>query len=94
MSKINFEVKDNALNLGVDSNEDGEPLLKLKLNLTEGMQEIMNREAEITGAKVVDFSFSGTKLKLKLDTDKDGEALLELELDLMEGFDEAKDLIL
>ena len=90
--KLTFEVKDGALNLAVDSNQDGEPVVKMKLNLSEAVQESFSKGEAIEGVKVVDFKFSLTKLNLTLDTDRDGEKLLELEIDLAEGLDEGTGL--
>lgn len=92
MSKVNYAVKDGNLNIGVDSNEDGQNSVTIKLNLTEAIQEAIFRGDAVEGAKVVDFSFQFTKLVLKIDTDRDGEALLELEIDLAEVFDEIQSM--
>lgn len=93
MSKGKVEFKDGALNFELDTNEDGEASVKVKLNLTEAFEEAFDRGGKVEGAKVVDFRFELTKLYLKIDTDQDGEDLLELTLDLGEAFDEARDLI-
>jgi len=85
-----FEVgfADNKLNLSLDLNQDGDKLMTLKLNLSEAIQEVINRGDKVDGVKLVAFDFSLTKLKLTLDTDQDGEALMELEIDLAEALDE------
>lgn len=85
---FDYKFKDGILDLQIDSNEDGEPVLKLKLNSSEALQEAIKRGSPVEGVKLVDFSFSGSKIKIWLDTDKDGENLMELEIDLMEAFDE------
>lgn len=89
--KVKLKVEEGAVLFSVDSNEDGQDSIKIKLNLGEAVQEAFQREESIEGAKIVDFKFSFTKLQLKIDTDRDGENLLELELDLGEIFDEVKD---
>lgn len=88
MSKLNQEIKDGKLHVGVDSNEDGENSLALKLNLSEAIQEAIAKGEAVEGVKVVDFKFELTKLVIKLDTDKDGEEVIELVVDLAESFDE------
>lgn len=90
MSKFPIEVKDGALNFGVDSNEDGEQSVSGKLHLAEAIGEALAKGTQIEGAKVVDFKFELTKLVLKIDSDKDGQPLLELTVDLGEAFDEVK----
>ena len=90
MSKVNYEVKKGNLHIGIDSNEDGQNAISIKLSLTEAIQEAIFRGTPLEGAKVVDFKFDLTRLILKIDTDRDGEALLELEIDLAEVFDEIK----
>lgn len=89
---IEVKFEEGKALFNVDSNKDGEPSLKIELNLTEAVQEIFNRGGKIEGAKVVDFSFELTKLKLKLDTDQDGEHLLDLTIDLAEAVDEVTNL--
>lgn len=89
MSKVNFEVKDAALNVGVDVNEDGQNSVNLKVFLSEALEEAFKKEAAVDGVKVAEVKFELTKLKIILDTDKDGEKLMELEVDLAETFDEA-----
>jgi len=86
--KFDFEIKEGSLHASVDMNQDGEKLMKIKLNLTEAIQEAFAKGEAIKDVKVVDFKFELTKLKLKLDTDKDGEELMEIEIDLAEAFDE------
>lgn len=91
MSKFDVKAEDGALCLGIDLNEDGEKLMMAKLNVSEAIQEALQRgeSIEVEGAKVVGFKFELTKLKLMIDTDKDGEKLLELEIDLAEALDES-----
>ncbi len=86
---MGVSIKDGALNFHIDTNKDGQPLLVGKLNLSEGLEEIIKRGEAIENAKLVEFKVDLTKLVIKLDTDRDGEELLTLELDLTEGFDEA-----
>jgi len=93
MSVLSYEVQNGMLVLGVDSNEDGDKVLDLKLNITEGIQEALQKGEKMEGAQLVGFEFSATKLKLMIDSDQDGENLLELEIDLMEAVDEIKDVI-
>jgi len=88
MSKLGVKFDDGKLVFGVDANQDGENSLTARLHMSEAISEMIAKGGKIEGAKVVDFSFSGTKLKLKLDTDKDGEEMFDLELDLAESFDE------
>lgn len=92
MSKLNFEIKDSALHLGVDYNEDGESSIKMKLNMSEAISEAFSRGTAVEGVKLVDFKFELTKMVLKLDSDKDGEEVLEIVIDLGEIADEVKGL--
>ena len=93
MSKLNQEIKDGKLLVGVDTNEDGENSLSMKLNLSEAVSEAIAKGEAVEGVKVVDFKFELTKLVIKLDTDKDGENVLELVVDIAESFDEIKSKI-
>lgn len=86
--KFNVKFEGEELVAGLDLNQDGEELLKLKLKVNEAIQEAISRGEAVEGVKLVDFSFQLTKMVLKLDTDKDGEHLLELEIDLAEVLDE------
>ena len=88
---VKYEVKGSEFHLAVDSNDDGEPVLQMKLKMNEALKEAMKRGDAVEGAKVVGVEFSATKLMIKIDSDKDGESMIDLEIDLMEGFDEAKD---
>ena len=92
MSKLNFDIKDKALHLGVDYNEDGESSIKMKLNMIEAVGEAFSRGEAVEGVKLVDFKFELTKMILKLDSDRDGESVLELVIDLGEIADEVKGL--
>ena len=85
---LNYDVKDSALNVGLDTDKDGENSLDLKLHLSEAIQEAIAKGTPVEGAQVVDFRFEVTKLVLKLDTDRDGESLIDLEIDLAEAFAE------
>jgi len=91
--KVSLEIKDGAVEFNIDTNADGESVVKGKLNIGEAIEEAFKREGAIEGAKVVDFKFNGGKLELKIDTDKDGEELLTLSIDLGEVFDEVKDML-
>ncbi len=87
--KFDVKFEGDKLELGLDMNQDGEKLLKAKINLSEAVQEAFKKGAAVEGVKSATVSFSGTKLIVKVDTDKDGEALMDLELNLMEALDEA-----
>lgn len=89
---LKFGMKDKMLNLAVDSNKDGEPVLKIGLNISEAIQEAFMRNKAIEGAKLVEMKFEGSKLRIMIDTDKDGEKLLELEINMLEAVDEIKDI--
>jgi hypothetical protein len=92
--KFDFEVKDGAFNASVDMNQDGDKFMKLKLNITEGIQELIAKGGKLEGAKVVEVKFELTKMIIKLDTDRDGEELLELEVDMAEGFQEIGSMVI
>jgi len=94
MSKLNFDVKDGSLKVGVDSNEDGQNSLDLELSLSEAVGEALSRGEAVEGAKLVELKFELTTLVLKVDTDKDGEKLLDLKVDLGEAADEIKSLFI
>ena len=85
---MDYAIRDGKLEASIDMNQDGEKSLKLTLNLTEAIQELIAKGGKIEGAKIVDFKFELTKLRLKIDTDQDGEELMEIEIDLAESFDE------
>lgn len=85
---IEMGMKDDAFELKVDPNKDGQPVVELKVFSKEALEEAFKRQEAIAGAKLVSFGFEGAKLKLVLDTDKDGQPLLELIVDTMEIFDE------
>lgn len=87
--KIIPEVKDGKLIVNGDFDADGQPLIKLSLNLSEAVQEILVKGEAKEGVKVAQIAFEDSKLKVKLDTDKDGESVLELELDVFEAIQEA-----
>lgn len=89
MDKLNISFKENALEFGVDLNNDGQNAIKGKLYLNEALQEIIKRQKAVENARVVSFRFEGTKLILELDTDKNGEKLFELIIDFLETFEEA-----
>jgi translation elongation factor EF-1beta len=92
MDNKKFEVKfkESKLELSLDTNQDGQKLVYIKVNMNEALQETMNRGDKIEGAKLVSFEFGLKGLKLKLDTDQDGEELLEMNIDFMEAIDEAE----
>lgn len=87
--KLKAKFEEGKLVLEVDSNADGQKVLDLKLDLNEGVQELIKRGEPIEGAKLAEFDFSLSKLVLKIDSDRDGEKLIELSLDLAELLDEA-----
>ena len=87
-NKLNYEVKDNALSVGLDANQDGQNSLNLKLQLSEAVQEAFAKGVAVEGVKSASIKFEGSKLVLVVDTDKDGEALLNLEVDLFEAIEE------
>jgi hypothetical protein len=90
--KINFEIKENKLQVGVDTDQDGEKSLDLKVHLGEAIQEAFARQEAIEGNKLVSIKFELTKLRIKVDTDKDGEEVLDLSIDLGESFSEVSGL--
>ena len=89
MSKADLKIEEGKLVVSADLNEDGQPVLTAKINLSEGLEEAFKKGEAVEGVKLVDVKFEMTKLKVVLDTDKDGEQLLELDIDLAEAFDEA-----
>jgi len=88
MSKGSLEFKDGKLVAGLDTNEDGQNVLEVKISMTEALEEVLKREDPKEGVKIADLKMDGAKLILKVDTDKDGEELLDLVFDLSEGLDE------
>jgi len=87
--KFDVGFEDNKLNLSLDTNQDGEKLMTLKINLPEAVQEAFKKGEEIEGQKVVNFKMSSKGLELSMDSDKDGEPSIELQVNLMEAVDEA-----
>lgn len=88
-----FGIENGELVLSLDTNKDGEPVVTLKLNLSEAVSEAFARGNSVEGVKLVSLGFEGAKLKLALDTDKDGERLVELVVDLSELADEIQDAV-
>lgn len=91
---VNYGFTEGVLDLDVDVNMDGEPVLKASLNVNEAIQEAIQKGVAIEGVSIVAFEFEGSKLKLAIDSDMDGDSLLKIEIDLMEAFDEIKDKML
>ena len=91
MDKVNLKIEDNALMIGVDTNEDGENVVDIKLSLNEALQEALKKgeEVKIEDAKKVSFSFGLTGLEIKIDTDQDGEEVASVKINLPEAIDEA-----
>lgn len=89
MSKFNVKVEDGHVQLGVDTNEDGQDVVQAKLSISEAIQEAFQRSEGVAGAELVGFGFEDGMLSIQIDSDKDGENLLELKLDLQEALDEA-----
>jgi hypothetical protein len=89
--KFEFGVKDGKLSLAVDSNKDGENLIKCEVDLNEGFAEAFKKGEKLEGQKKVDFDLSASGLKLKVDSDQDGEPLFTFELSFAEVVDELKD---
>lgn len=87
--KFEVEAKDGKVVLSLDTNQDGEKVLDLKIQLGEAAQELLKRGEKIEGAKKVDFSLSAQGLVMKVDTDQDGESVIELNANFMEALDEA-----
>ena len=91
-SMVKFDIADDTMNLDIDSNNDGEKVVRLSLNISEAIKEAVSRGKAVEGVKLAAFEFQGSKLVILLDTDKDGTPLMALDIDLMEAFDEIKDL--
>lgn len=89
MSKTDFKIADNKLVASFDSNEDGEPVATLNLELNEAVQEAFSKGEKVEGVKVADVKFTGTQLVVTVDSDQDGENLLSLTIDLAEALDES-----
>lgn len=87
--KFDVSFEDNKLHMSIDSNQDGEKLVNINVDLGEAIQEIFKRGEKVENAKLVDYEISASKLVLKLDTDKDGEKLLDIEISLKEALDES-----
>ena len=92
-SVIDFDFSAKEVNLAVDSNKDGQHVVKMKLNISEAIAEAIQRGEPVEGAKLADFRFDGSKAYVAIDTDLDSEKLIEIEIDLMEVVDEVKDLV-
>lgn len=95
MSKVDVKFEDNKLKVGVDTNEDGQPVVMLQVHASEALQEAISKfkkgeevEPVVVDAKAVTFKFEGGALKLLVDTDKDGEASIDLAVDMGEAIDE------
>ena len=99
----NFPIKfeNGILEAGLDTNNDGENAVSVKLDTKEGLEEAFARvlKGESTGEKItldgktIEVEFGVGGVKLKVDTDRDGEPLLVLDISLMESFDEIQSAI-
>lgn len=89
--KFDVKFENGNLILGLDTNQDGEKLIDISVNMNEAIQEALQRgeSVKIEGAKVVAFEFNMASLKLIIDTDQDGEKLLDISINLAEAIDEA-----
>lgn len=88
MSKVNYKVQDNNLQVGLDANEDGQNSLTLKINLSEAIKEALKKGAAVEGVKTATIKFEGLKLIVVIDSDKDGVPLLTVEADITEAIEE------
>lgn len=89
MKKFPVTFEDSKLVAGYDGNEDGQNSVSLKLNLKEGLSELISKGVAKIDVKTLTLKKDGSKISLYVDTDKDGEAILEGELDVGEALDEA-----
>lgn len=86
--KVDYAFAGDELQVGVDSNQDGQKAIMLKLKLSEAVGEAFAKGEAVEGVEVVGFKFEGSKLMIEIDSDKDGEKVLVLEADLAEVADE------
>jgi hypothetical protein len=86
--KIDVKFEDGKLQLSGDTNQDGDKVIEIAVDMNEAVQEILKRGEPIEGAKVAEFDFSLSNLVVKLDSDRDGEMLLEFKLNLAELLEE------
>lgn len=87
--KFEVKIEDKALIMNTDFDQDGKESSKLKLFLSEGIQELFDKGIKKEDVKLVDFEFGPSGIKIVVDTDQDGESLMEYEVSFGESFDEA-----
>lgn len=99
MSKASVKFVGGSLVVGLDTNEDGQNVMDLKINMQETLEEAFaaikkgeKKEVELDVKKVV-LKFGAEGMTLTVDTDQDGENSIELNVSLMEAVDEVGDLI-
>ena len=87
-----MNIKDGKVIVVVDGDKDGKPAVKMTLDMSEALQEVMAKLAKnsekVELKAMVTFEMEGSNAVIKVDTDTDGEAFLQLELDLIESVDE------
>ncbi len=94
MSKASIKFEDGKIVAGLDTNEDGENSVEVRLNLKEGFEEgfaALKKGEEKTisvDAKAVNFVFKDNSIFVVIDTDKDGEELMDVKIDISESFEE------
>lgn len=86
--KINVTMEESKLKVGVDTNEDGQNAVEVKLNVKEGLEELFSKGEVKLEVKTLSLKLVGTKVVMTVDTDKDGESLLEVDADLLESYEE------
>lgn len=90
---IDYDIDGSDLNVSIDPNEDGQPVVEMKLSLMEAVQEALCGGESISGNSVVRFDSECSKIIVEIDSNKDGEPMLTLKIDLFEAFDEIAEAV-
>ena len=94
MSKASVKFENGSLVAGLDTNEDGQNVMDLKINMQETLEEafaaLKKGEESVVeiDVKKVELKFGAEGMSLTIDTDQDGENSIELDVSLMEAIDE------
>ena len=86
MKDFGYEFEGSQVKAFIDSDNDGNKSLELKLGLKELVEEILLKGGK--AEKKISFEMNGLNLVAKVDTDGDGEAVFELVANIAEAGDE------
>ena len=92
--RFGVTAQDGRVVLTADLNQNGTPSATVSVNLSETLDEFLNRnESERASGSVVGHRFEGTTVVLTLDTNHDGQNAVEVRIDLLELISEGRKLV-